>query len=207
MYRKVLRSLAVTLVLSLLVIVSELTVLASVRAPARRLLSATGASPQAPAEQVRPRAQAPAADGPSRLASCHAVAEWAGPAGAALAPQIPAPKINLGQVTLLGQALARGPYANRTTPTGFESPLSGVEPLTAGKAPTLLLAVVMLAAIMVVAGPSSPVVEEATATAARISRVRRSTGQPHPVQAWFVPRILALVDRTADWERVRLVPT
>ena len=208
MYRKALQTLAVTLVISLLVVVSELTVLASVRAPARPLLAATGASPQAPAEQVRPEALAPAADGPSRLVTCHAAAEWAGPAGAAFASPVSAPKITLGQLTTLEGTLARGTYADRTTPTGFESALGGVTPLTVGQAPTLLLALVMLAAIVLVAAPTDPAAQEAAAAAVRAPRVQRSTtGQQRLQRPWFVPRALAYVDRAADWERVRLVPT
>lgn len=210
MYRKVLHSLAVTLGVSLLVIVSELTVLASVRAPARPLLQATGASPRVPAERFRPRAvTAPAAEGPSALASCHAVAEWAGPAGWALSPQVPERKISLGQVTILGEALMRGAYANRTAPTGFESVLDGAKPLTREQAPTLLLALAMLAAILVVSKPSPLVVEEATAAAARAPSVsaRRPADQQRLRRPLYVPQALLLVDRTADWERVRLVPT
>lgn len=206
MYRKVLRFLAVTLVLSLLAIMGEFTVLASVRAPAQPLLAAAGASPQAPGDQFRPTT---AADGPSRLASCHGAAEWARPTGRVLASAVTVRKVNLGQVIILGQALVRGGYANRTAPTGFESVLNGVRLPTWGEAPTVLLAVIMVLVIVLVARRSGPVAEEAIAAAARAPRadVWHVAGRQRLQRAWLILRALALVDRAADWERVRLVPT
>jgi len=207
-YRKVITLLAVTLVLSLFAIAGELTVLASVRAPAQPLLAATGASPHAPVAEVRPEAGvAPAADGPSRLTSCKVMAAWARPLGRALAPAVAEPKISLGEVTILGQALARGEYDKRTAPTGFESVLATFP--TREQAPTLILAAAMLLAIVLVATHSEPaatVEAMATARAARACAPQPS-GQRRPWRPRLDPQALSLVDRTADWERVRLVPT
>jgi len=210
-YRKAIQFLAVTLVLSVLTISCELTVLASVRAPAHPLLQAAGAFAGAPAASHRAaNPLAAAGDGPSPLVSCKAVAEWAAPAGAALAQPVPRPKISLGQVTILGQALARAKYANRTAPTGFESALSGVELPARGEAPTLLLAALMLVAVAMVARRAGPVTaEEAPSVrgAPRCAWSRQPTAQPIPRWPRFEPRILGFADLAADWERVRLVPT
>lgn len=208
-HRKVTFFLAVTLVLSLFTVACELTVLASVRAPAHPLLAATGASPQAPADQIHPEARtADAVDGPTCLASCKAMALGARPAGRVSALAVPERKISLGQVTILGQALERGAYDQSTTPTGFESALAGVELPIRGKIPTFLLATVMLLVTVQVARRSEPPTGEAIATvSAPCSRALPNTSQHRPWRPWFDPRVLTLVDRAADWERVRLVPT
>ena len=211
MYRKAIQFLAVTLVLSALTISCELTVLASVGAPAHPLLQAAGGSPRAPVSAGRAAGDlARAADGPSTLANCKAVAEWAAPAGRALTQPVPERKITLGQVTILGEALARAKYANRTAPTGFESALSGARLPTLGQAPTLLLAALMLAAVAMVARRAGPVAAEEVPSvrgAPRGAWTRQPGNEPKPRRPRFEPRILGFVDLAADWERVRLVPT
>lgn len=211
MYRKAMQSLAVTLVLSVLIISCELTALASVGAPAHPLLAAAGAFPQAPgAPRPTAGALAVAQDGPSTLVTCKAAAEWAGPAARALTQPVPERKISLGQVTILGQALARGEYANRTAPAGFESALSGVELPVQGKVPTLLLAALMLLVVAMVARQPGPVAAEETPSvpgALRGTWRRQPASQPQPRRPRLEPRILGFADLAADWERVRLVPT
>lgn len=213
MYRKAIQFLAVTLVLSALTITCELTVLASVRAPAHPLLQAAGALPKAPVASSRTAGDsARAVDGPSALVNCKTMAEWAGPAGRALTQSVPAPKISLGQVTILGTALARGEYANRTAPTGFESALTGVKLPIRGKAPTLLLAAVMLLVVVMVARRTGPLAAEETPSVSGAPRgvcTRQTAVQITLKPRWprFEPRILGFADLAADWERVRLVPT
>lgn len=211
MYRKAIQFLAVTLVLSVLAITCELTVLASVRAPAHPLLQAAGALPQAPVVPNRlPGGTARAVDGRSNLANCKATAEWAGPAGRALTQSVPEPKISLGQVTILGQALVRGEYANRTAPTGFETAFTGVELPRGGKAPTLLLAAAMLLAVLMVARRTGAVPVEVTPSVSGAPRgacSRQTAVQLKSHGPQLAPRMLGLADLAADWERVLLVPT
>lgn len=209
MHRKVTFFLAVTLVLSLFAVACELTVLASVRAPAHPLLAATGALPQAPADEIHPEARtADAVDGPTCLASCKVMAIGARPTGRVSALAVPEPKISLGQVTILGQALERGAYDQGTAPTGFESALAGVKFPIRSKIPTFLLAAVMLLVTVQVARRGEPPTGEAIATVSvPRSPAPQSASQRRPWRPWFDPRVLTLVDRAADWERVRLVPT
>jgi hypothetical protein len=210
-YRKAMQFLAVTLVLSALAISCELTVLASVRAPAHPLLQATDALAGAPAATHRvANPLAAAGDGPSTLVNCKAAAEWAPPAARALTQPVPQPKISLGQVTVLTPAPAPGAYANRTAPTGFDSALAGVKLPSRSQAPTLLLAALMLVAAAMVARHTSPVAAEeapSVSGAPRRAWSRQAANQPQPRRPRLEPRILGFADLAADWERVRLVPT
>ena len=210
MYRKVTSLLIITLVFSILVIVCEVTTLAYGRALAQRV---AGALPRASSRQAHPVAVfASAVGSPLRPPGREGPVEWGKPAGQTAASQDAGRKIDLRQWPVLGRLIRRGEYLSSTSPSGTSSASHGVKGATRAQTSSFLLGSAMLVAVLVVARRTRQAWEEAPATpdAPRPrppACVRPATdASPHPARR-FAPRLLLMRDKTAEWERGRLVPT
>lgn len=210
MYRKVTSLMVITLVFSILVIVCEVSVLAFGRTPEQ---SVAGASPQAPGWQAHRVADLPPVlSSPLRPPGREGPAEWGRPTGWAAASQAPARKTGLRLVPALGRLVQRGEYSSSTAPRAMREIAGGARAAGGGKTPTLLLGAIMLLVILVVARRASAAWEEAPGKADAPQPRPPVDTRPisyeggHPA-ARFVRRIAVVGDQTAEWERVRLVPT
>ena len=208
----VLRQITFSRVLVLaLVVVCGWVLFASIGAPAHW---PPEASPQAPGGAAHPQGPIAGAMGrPTPPPIVRGPAAWATPPGWAAAPIRAGCTAGVQPASPLEQTAQRGEYANRTDPSA-SGPFAGATLVRPpAHAASLLLALAMIVAIIAIGRSSrqateAPARARVTSSSARPGPVlwQRLKGDPPPL-ARLHPLSLFLSDQTADWERVRLVPT